>query len=128
MVHEVTHLVLDYATNGNYEAWFSEGLAQWEERKLIGWEWRAGEQALQRQPLPFSVLRTSFHQLEDEALAYRQSLRMVEFIVDEVGESGLKRMIELLAAGHSTGTAIERVVGLTPPQFHQHFVSWLRKQ
>jgi len=127
MVHELTHLMLDLKTNGNYEAWFSEGMAQWEERRLINWEWTDGEAALRRQPLPFQVLREDFFQIKNEALAYRQSLRMIDFIVSEVGEAGLHEIIELLAAGYDTETALRKVLHRTPAALEADFRAWIAR-
>lgn len=36
MAHEYTHYVIDYLTGGNYPRWFTEGVAQWQEKRLTG--------------------------------------------------------------------------------------------
>ena len=37
MVHEYTHLAVDILTGGNYPSWFTEGVAQYEERRVTGY-------------------------------------------------------------------------------------------
>lgn len=39
VLHELTHYLLDYMTNGNIPAWFTEGIALYEEYRVYGIEW-----------------------------------------------------------------------------------------
>lgn len=121
LAHEFTHYVLDYRTDGNYPRWFSEGLAQWVEYELTGYEWIEADLAEQRYSL--AELK-KFDGLANQALAYRQSLSFVTFLVERWGQEGLERLLSGLAAGQPFGRALESATGHTPERFEQAWLKW----
>ena len=52
VAHELTHLMVDYLTGGNYPRWFTEGVAQYEEYKLTGFTLSKPEDSLKPPFIP----------------------------------------------------------------------------
>lgn len=126
MVHEFTHLVLDHLTRGNYPRWFTEGLAQYEEYQINGYEWQTANNSLQGQLYPMSELDKSFDSLPNQALAYRESLAAVRYIAEVHGEDRLRQVISLLAAGRSMADAIATSLGMDYDSFNVAWPRWAR--
>ncbi|SFQ98492.1 peptidase MA family metallohydrolase [Desulfoscipio geothermicus] len=125
MAHEMTHLVLDYLARGNYPRWFTEGLAQYEEYKITGFMFGRQAGIWDRGLYPLNVMDRNFDALPDQALAYRQSLSAVEYIVAVYGEDGLHNIIKNLSRGVSFHDSLERALGVTPGRFEKAWHAWL---
>lgn len=124
MAHEFTHLMVDYLTGGNYTRWFTEGVAQYEEYKLTGFEFNDSAGSL-RQPLySMKDLTVGFDNLPNQSLAYRESLTAVRYIVQHYGEKALYEIIKELGAGTEFNQAIYNVTHLDDAQFEAHWQEW----
>lgn len=125
MAHELTHLLLDYAARGNYPRWFTEGVAQYQEYKITGYIFgsRAGiwDQGL----YPLNRMDRQFDKLPDQALAYRQSLSVVEYIVAVYGEEGLHNIIKNLAKGVNFNNSLELALGVNLGTLEREWREWL---
>ncbi len=117
MAHELTHLVVDYLAGGNYPRWFTEGVAQYEEYKLTGFEFNDPAGSL-RQPLyTMKALTDDFDALPNQSLAYRESLAAVRYIVYRCGEEALYDLIKKLGRGLDFGRALEEATGMDEALF-----------
>jgi len=128
MVHEMTHLMLDYIARGNYPRWFTEGLAQYEEYQVTRFMFGQQEEIWDRGLYPLKMMDRNFDSLPDQALAYRQSLAAVEYIVAAYGEDGLHRVINNLAQGRSFHDALLKALGTEPEQFESLWHTWLSRE
>lgn len=91
LVHEYTHWYLDAQANNNFPRWYTEGLAQLVEYELIGYEWRSEANRFDRQPLyTYRQLYEDFDELENVALAYRQTFKWVQDVRRRHGEAKLQ--------------------------------------
>ncbi|MGI6492446.1 MAG: peptidase MA family metallohydrolase [Pelotomaculum sp.] len=127
MAHELTHLVVDYLTGGNYPRWFTEGVAQYEEYKLTGYEITGGNYA----ELPnysYSELAGDFDSLANQTAAYRGSLDAVRFIVSRGGEAAIAQIMVELKHGMDFNRALTRVLGMDEVQFEASWQAWQRAQ
>lgn len=97
IVHELVHLVLDKKLKGNYDIWFTEGVALYYEKKYTGFEWR---EDLKQKSKAITIydLENHFENLR-EAEAYRKSYDIIAEIVEKKGEQGLHTMIENMCRG-----------------------------
>lgn len=129
LVHELTHFVLDYATNGNYPRWFSEGLAQWQEYRLTGYLWLEPGPQVEDDPYDFATINRRLGQPEHQARAYRQALLMTVFL-DQLTQSsgGLTGIISELARGIPLRLAIEDRTGMSFGQYEEAWRSWVRAE
>lgn len=125
LAHELTHLVLDYHTNGNYPRWFTEGLAQRVEHQVSGYLWIEPESTLRQRLYTRSELERSFAQLENQPLAYRQSFLLVEYMVQEYGEESLSRLIGLLGQGVPFRTAVQSALGVSVAVLFEEWFVWV---
>lgn len=124
MAHEFTHLMVDYLTGGNYSRWFTEGVAQYEEYKLTGFEFNDSAGSL-RQPLySMKDLTVDFDNLPNQSLAYRESLTAVRYIIQNYGENALYEIIKDLGTGTEFNQAISNVTHLDAAQFEAHWQEW----
>lgn len=124
MAHEFTHLVVDYLTAGNYTRWFTEGMAQYEEYKLTGFEFDTIE-ALMNQPLyQLAEMDSYFDNLPNQPLAYRQSYLAVRYIAEEYDEDYLKAIMVSLRQGNKTEKAISSVLGIEFKEFETNYQQW----
>lgn len=125
MAHELTHLVLDYVARGNYPRWFTEGVAQYEEYKITGYIFGPQEGIWDRGLYPLKRMNRQFDKLPDQALAYRQSLSVVEYIVAVYGEEGLHNIIKNLARGINFNTSVELALGQDLEILEREWREWL---
>lgn len=115
--HEFAHLMVDEITGGNHSRWLTEGVAQYVEKKLTGFEFArpaAGSEgivvySLQSLDKDFDIL--------DEGVAYWQSLKIVEYIVDTYGEPALFEILSHLGKGYYFDGAVEKTLGVDYEDF-----------
>ena len=112
MAHELSHLLLDYAGQGNFPRWFTEGLAQYQEYKITGYSPGCPADVWSRGVYPLREMDQGFDKLADQNLAYRESLSVVEFIVAVYGEEGLHKIIKNLARGINFNEAVANALAL----------------
>jgi len=131
LVHEYTHLVLDYLTDGNYPRWFTEGLAQWEEYRVTGYVWNdpAGDLADRTVNQLYSVhdLESGFDALPNQALAYRESLSLVTYLAQDDGGAKLKAVIAKLAQHYPLSFAVNAVYGQPMDQLENSWRAWAQR-
>jgi len=127
MVHEYTHLVFDHMTRGNYPRWFTEGLAQYLEYKVNGYEWRTADNVLTGRLYTQAELDRDFDSLPNQALAYRESFAAVRYIAAVHGESGLRQVIAALAAGRTIEQAVDGSLGMDYALFEAAWQNWAQE-
>ncbi|MGI6555173.1 MAG: peptidase MA family metallohydrolase [Bacillota bacterium] len=128
MVHEYTHLVVDYITRGNYTRWLTEGIAQYVEREITGFMlsellYRPGEEWF-----PLCELDEEFDTAFGQSKAYRQSLAMMDYLVEEYGEDTIVGILNRLGEGTSIKKAWKEELGVSLEEFEQHFNYWTHFQ
>lgn len=128
MAHEFTHLVVDYMTGGNYTRWFTEGMAQYEEYRLTGFEFNEPTASLDQPLYTLSEMDRNFDNLTNQALAYRQSFLAVRYIAENYGESSLKSILNNLAQGKNMDQAIQSSLGIEMSQFEQNYQKWGKQE
>jgi hypothetical protein len=124
MAHELTHLMVDYLTGGNYPRWFTEGVAQYEEYKLTGFEMQDASGALKPPFYSMLDLTEHFDQLPNQTRAYGESLAAVRFIVHQGGEAALYQIISALGQGMDFNQATMKVLHLNETQFEAGWQNW----
>jgi len=124
MVHEFTHLVFDHLTNGNYPRWFTEGLAQYVEYRVNGYEWHTATNKLDGNLYTMAELDKNFDKLSNQSLVYRESLAAVRYIAEVHGEDRLREIIKALEAGQSINKAIPKILRLDYAAFEQAWQEW----
>jgi len=125
MVHEFTHLMVDEMTKGNYNRWWTEGVAQYTEKKITGFEFATpfnGKQHLYYYTL--DNLEKNFDKL-DQSVAYWEALQAVDFIVDKYGEEKIYAIIHYLSKGDSMTRAVENALGTDYETFSHDFYQYL---
>jgi hypothetical protein len=59
-------------------------------------------------------------------VAYAIARQALVFLVEKVGEAGIKRMFELRAGGATFEAAFKEVAELSVDEFQSQFTQWLR--
>lgn len=108
VLHELTHYMLDYMTNGNITAWFTEGMALYEEYRVYGIEWAKDKDYSDYYSI--GELENGFYSL-DEVKAYRQSFLIVKYICENYGVTGINSIVEDLKIGKSIEQAVKEALG-----------------
>jgi len=124
IVHEFTHLVFDYRTDGNYPRWFTEGLAQYVEYQVNGYEWRTASNSLTGNLYSMSELDDNFDRLPDQSLAYRESLAAVRYIATEYGEDKLRQLLGDLESGRNIKQAVGHTLGMDYRDYAKAWQKW----
>jgi hypothetical protein len=120
MVHELTHLVIDYMASGNIPVWFTEGAALYEEYRLNNVMW--AESKVYKEYYDIKELERNFYNL-DEIKAYKQSLLVVKYIGDNFGMEGITYIIRQLRTGKSIDQAIYNVLHMSKQELFEKSLS-----
>jgi hypothetical protein len=121
--HELAHLALRAATEGNAPRWLHEGYAQF---AAGGWDWqeawrlrllmlRGGQGVLQELSLRFPS------DPQRARMAYLLSYTAVHEMVRLGGEAGLSATFQQLGSGATPDETLRRVYGLTESQFESRW-------
>lgn len=124
MTHEFTHLVFDHMTHGNYPRWFTEGLAQYAEYRVNGYEWFTNTNSLSGRLYSMAELDDRFDDLQNQSLAYRESFAAVRYIVETHGDEALQQVIEQLRAGRKLPHAIESILHMSYADYEHNWQLW----
>lgn len=125
MVHEFTHLMIDYLTGGNYPRWFTEGVAQYEENKLTGFEFKDMNGSPGQQLYSMKDLSENFDSLPNQYLAYMEAYSAVRYIVDQHGEKALSDLIKELRGGTDFDQALSKILQLDSAGFEACWQEWV---
>lgn len=122
MSHEYTHFIVDYIAEGNYPRWLTEGIAQRIEREITGYEIALnGEEEYYQ----LDQMDGNFDLLPNQSAAYRQSLAMVDFLVNEYGDDALNKILQSLGKGKTINKAFEESISLNVKDFETRFFNSL---
>lgn len=126
VAHEFTHLVLDAAARGNYPRWFTEGVAQYQEYRLNGYEWITSTNTLDQPLYSLEEMERDFDGVSNQSLAYRESFAAVRFIYETYDEETVRAIIGELNKGKTMRSAIKNVLKMDYATFEQTWQQWAR--
>lgn len=131
--HEFTHTVTLSATKNRISQWFTEGLATWEERTPLRWEWvpmleqGVGENKL----FPIDQLTWAFirpKQPEDRQLAYAESRWICQYIIATRGSETIVKMLAAYRRGENDARVFKDALGISDVAFFSQFSAWARQR
>jgi len=125
MAHEYVHLVVDYKTGGNYPRWFTEGIAQYVEREITGFQFKVPEINEKDDLYLLSRMDGQFDLLPSQSIAYWQSLAMVEYLIKMNGIDKINDLMDLLGEGYTFTTAFEEVYQTSLHKFESVFGEYI---
>lgn len=125
MLHEFVHLLVDDITKGNYNRWWTEGIAQYIEKKINGFEFKNPfKTGKEKYFYSLEKLEKNFDNL-DQSVAYWESLKVTEYIVSQYGEESLYSILYRLRTGDSMAEAVNNVLGIDFNSFEYKFYQYL---
>lgn len=128
VAHEFTHLVVDTAARGNYPRWFTEGMAQYQDYRLNGYEWITSTNKLDQPLYTLAELERDFDGVKNQSLAYRESFAAVRYIYEIYGDESVRAVLRELSRGKTMHAAIKDVLKMDYEQFEQAWQHWARAQ
>jgi hypothetical protein len=126
--HELAHTFINHISAGRCPVWLNEGLAQFLEPKSINGEGRQLSQLFNTQRnIPLNALEGSFMRFSGPQayVAYAESLAAVTYINDTYGLSDLQRILERLAQGNSTESALRSTIHSDYGQLESELAKYL---
>lgn len=123
--HELTHLLIDEKTRGNYTRWLSEGLAQYYEAKLAGYNLDEPLPEEKKNLYTLDQLGSDFDKRENQLLAYWQSLQTVNYLIERFGLEKMHELLDTLGQGTNTDSAFELIYGLKIKELEKQTADWI---
>jgi hypothetical protein len=123
--HELAHIMLSRASNlRNMPRWLNEGIAMRVSGEMAKTsEWIIGRAVLRGAVIPLDELDERFPAAHERAsLAYAESLKAVNYIVDKYGEEALLKLIRSLR-DENFDTALAATIG---PDIHTLSGRWIK--
>ncbi len=124
MAHEFAHLLIDYITHGNYPRWYTEGVAQFVEKNITGFEFfnpaKYNYQSVTY--YDFITLESRFDEL-DPGIAYGECLQAVELIAEKYGEDKVFSILDYLGQGKSMSQSFKKATGQSLESFEYELLN-----
>lgn len=127
LVHEYVHLIVDDMTKGNYNRWWTEGVAQYIEKQITGFQFEDPQDITAGQLYTFQELDKNFDEL-DQQISYWESRKAVEFIANQYGEEKIYEVMNYLAQGDTLYQAIEKATGTDFNDFASQCYQYMEMQ
>jgi len=133
--HELCHLILhQHIGRSSLPKWLDEGVAQWISDGVAEIILTDGKGVFDRaivgkSTIPLQRLADRFpREQELLILAYEQSKRFVQYLVDEYGEGRMRALLDDLANGRSISPALENQYGRRLPTLESDWLGTERKK
>jgi len=127
LVHEYVHLIVDDMTRGNYNRWWTEGVAQYIEKQITGFQFEDPQDVSAGQLYTFQELNKNFDEL-DQQISYWESRKAVEFIASQYGDEKIYEVMDYLAQGDTLNQAIEKATGTDFDDFASQCYQYMEMQ
>jgi tetratricopeptide (TPR) repeat protein len=130
--HEYTHTVTLYATDNRIQHWMTEGLAVYEERTPMRWEWvpMLYNAVKKHELFPIDQLTWSFVRPKrpiDRQLAYAESYWICKYIEETYGHETILRMLADFHNAEPQEVAFPKETHKALPEFQKDFFEWCEK-
>ena len=130
--HEYTHTVTLGATDNRIQHWMTEGLAVYEERTPMRWEWvpMLNDAVRKRQLFPIDQLTWSFVRPKrpiDRQLAYAESYWICKYIEETYGHDTILRMLADFHDAEPQEVAFPKETKKSLSDFQNDFFAWCEK-
>jgi tetratricopeptide (TPR) repeat protein len=131
--HEYTHTVTLGATDNRIAHWFTEGLAVYEERSPIPWDWvpMLYNAVNKKEFFPLDKLTWAFVRPKrpvDRQLAYAESYWICKYVEATWGHEAILKMLSLMSHADRQEDVFPKVTGKSIPEFMADFQAWAEKQ
>ena len=127
VAHELGHALLDRVGHENYPAWFNEGVAQWEDYRATGYQWLTASNQIGHGGGLYSwrALTENFYALPHQSLAYREGLKLVEYLGSSRcgGPSRFRQFVHALGGVASFAATMQAVYHMRPEALYR---AWRR--
>jgi tetratricopeptide (TPR) repeat protein len=137
LTHEYTHFIISRTSHNTVPIWLHEGLAKYEERRWRGpgggglsptMESLLATALAKKRLITFEQMHPSMAKLpsqEDTALAFAEVYTVIEYLTQQVGWDGIRRVIGEMREGKSDAQAIAAVLGRSFADFQRDWRGWL---
>lgn len=131
--HEYTHTVTLGTTDNRIAHWFTEGLAVYEEKAPVPWEWvpMLYHAVSKKEFFPLDKLTWAFVRPKrpiDRQLAYAESFWICTYVEETYGHEAILKMLDLMRNADRQEDVFPKVTGKSIPQFMDEFQTWAQKQ
>ncbi|HEX6880505.1 MAG TPA: hypothetical protein VF135_09085 [Terriglobales bacterium] len=126
--HELAHSFINQLSHGRCPQWLHEGVAQLvEPRSAAPYGATLARLFADQHEVPINLLEGSFMNLsgKEAAVAYIQSLAVVEYIRDTYGMDDIRRVLQRIGEGSSTEAALRATVHCGYSQLEQEVGRYL---
>lgn len=131
--HEFTHTVTLSATDNRIAHWLTEGLAVYEEKIPLRWEWVpmlynavSKKQLFTMENLTWGFVRPK--KPSDRQLAYAQSYWICQYIEETFGHDKMLAMLAEFRKGREQSDVFPEILGKSLLDFQKDFFAWTEKQ
>lgn len=115
LAHEMTHLALDHAMDGNCPLWLSEGMSLYVEQVVTG---KAPELTMEAAPASFGRFEAAFPLMEKEE-NYAAAYILTAGILNDFGAEGMARFMKHLRDGRGPRDSFQKAVGGDLNQYYK---------
>src|SRR5262245_39094519 len=131
--HELAHVITLQMSNQRLPRWLSEGISVYEETQhRDDWgremEMEFASMLNRGETLKLTDLNAAFQNPQTISLAYYQASLLVEHIVSEYGEAGLKKLVRGFAQGGDTNAVLKREMNTDLSQMQAGFDQTIEKK
>ncbi|MDP3487482.1 MAG: hypothetical protein Q8S19_06070 [Bacillota bacterium] len=112
MLHEMTHLAVDYLAHGNYPAWLTEGIAVYLEVRYVGSTWLDLEPERTWSEIGVPDEAFSSSAWDEQAAAYWQSYVLVSYLYELGGRDSVILLLNDLGRGETMGNSLQRTYSI----------------
>lgn len=132
VTHEMTHAFVTFLGGMNTPVWIQEGLAQYEQNKVVPVDTSILRAAVRtRSLMPLSRILSEKLQMDkmdplEVALFYQESFMIVKYMVDRFQMYRLKEVLAKFKEGKPAEQAIEEVLGLSTLQLEKDWLATIQ--